>query len=452
MRTYIFMLLCFLMLSATAQDRLSLTDGQEIQVWITEVGDNYVKYIHANKDEGTEYNLPKRMIVKLIYASGEETIFSQLAEHPNPDPSIKDSEHPAGSEVKITSVTPQSSPTPHTDTIELMNGGSIEANVAEINDRYIEYIVGENSHQIPVTEVTGIAFADGSYERLYEKDEVAELESARKASQDYRKKRQEIQEQQVEPEESVVSVEPKRSSTPFSLRIKRFRTQSDKDQVERSVAVRLEGGLNLIMGIGPGRRDLDWALQLSLADVPSPNKNAQSTGSWKTTAGIHLGLMAAYTINPHINLISGLQVSQKGYITHQMISFEEGESVQKWMINIREREQMVHLDIPLGIEARILPMLECQVGLLGSVVLRGSTFLTTDTDIFGAADDLIDYWTDSERRVYQGVAFTAGGFMGVRIPVNSQIGLHLRMLVNTGGGYEGAFANTVIQLGAGYRL
>lgn len=464
MRTYIFVCLQCIVCLAFAQDRLAMTDGQTIQVWITEVGDNYVKYIHADKDEGTEYNLPKRMVAKVIYASGEVATFSEPEQQSNPgsdrhEPTveIKNAESQDAS-VAITSVNPESSSPVRIDIIELMNGGSIEALVSEINDQYIEYVVGENTHQIPVSEINGITFSDGTYEQFYEEESITDVEVARKTSQEYRKRRQEIQQEQDDNKAVETNLEPEpavsSSSKPFSLRINRGdKSNVDKDQPHKDLVFRLVGGLNLITGIGTGKRDLNWALQLSEADL-APGLDVQSSGSWQTTAGIHLGLMTAYGINPHINLIGGLQVSQKGFITLQTLSFEERETSNRWLINIREREQMVHLDIPIGIEGRILPMLECQAGIVGSVVVKGSTFVTTDTDVFDATGSRIEAGTgtESQRQIFNGVALAPGGFLGIRVPFHSQLAAHLRMIVNTGGGYDGAFANTVVQLGVGYRL
>ena len=433
MRTFILSILCLLALQGVAQDRLVLTDGQEVLVWITEVGENYLKYIHADKSQTSEYNIPKRMVAKIIYASGGEKIFHPIrksAPLPSSEPTIID----AG--IIADSSTSTSSSEILTDVLHLMNGGIIEAKVTEINDLHIEYQLGENFHQVPVSEVSLIKYGDGSEEQFFQSQAPLDSEAARQASVAYRKKRLEVQDLHPIPETKHSSSRPRPHKGPTG-----------------PLELRLMGGLNLITGLGIGKRDLSWALKLAEATLP-PESDANAFGEWNPTAGIHLGLLAVHHISSQVKLIGGMQISQKGFILLQTLSYKDPESGNRWIQRTREREQMVYLDFPIGLEVQLLPYLEVQAGLLSSVIVNGSTFIRTDIDGFDSDGSRLEGGSKNEslRQSYEGMAATTGGFFGIRVPISPRIGFHLLVTSNSNGGYEGAFTNTVIQLGAAYRL
>lgn len=438
MKAYFLFFLLLSSLALHAQDRLLLTDGQDMPVWITELGENYVKYIHADQGEDAEFNLPKRMVYKIIYATGEELSLNPM-ELPQEKPE-QSAVAVVSEPVKIQSLTPEPVQIEPSDVLRLTNGGTIDAIVTEITDDEIEYKVGENIYTISTVAVASISYSDGTEERFSEPDPIAEAEAARKSAQEHRQKRKERQAQLI-------------SSNPFESNSSKASAKEEKTQENSPFEIRLSGGINLITGVGQGSRDLAWKLQLTQATLPS-SQFATSLVEWKPTAGIHLGFLSTYTLNPHVKLLAGLEVSQKGYIALTTLSFQKTSSEDNWVLLTREREQMVHLDIPLGIEVQLRPYLELQAGLLASIVLNGSVFVKEDTDVYTSEGTRLDdvSGNTTERQTYEGIAATTGGFIGFRIPLTSRIGTHLRMVSNVGGGFSGALANTVFQAGLEYRL
>ena len=75
-KAFTLILLIFTTINLSAQDLVILKSGEEMNVKITEVGENYIKYKKLDFEDGPNFNLSASKIFMIKYSNGEKQVFN----------------------------------------------------------------------------------------------------------------------------------------------------------------------------------------------------------------------------------------------------------------------------------------------------------------------------------------------------------------------------------------
>ena len=87
-KTFLFFaVFCVCVVSAFAQDVITLKNGDEIQALVQEIGESDVKYKKFDNPNGPNYTLKKSEIFMIRYANGSKDVFNKVLDNP---PAVKE--------------------------------------------------------------------------------------------------------------------------------------------------------------------------------------------------------------------------------------------------------------------------------------------------------------------------------------------------------------------------
>lgn len=399
-----------------AQDELLKTDGQRLSVWVTEVGNTYIRFVPATGDQQQEIDLPREEVSKILYASGEEDWFNPMkpAQSAAPNPPI------AVAAPAITTFPEEN------DLVILLNGQRFRAVVEEISEQTVSVVTRGQVEQVPRASIQEIQYEDGSLQPF--NPPIAQIAATN------------------EPAAPPTAEEPTVKKALSSARSS-FKKQKQRSRNDSRWHPYFQGGISLNTGWGVGQQEVERELAQKIGDA-SPD-----TSSSRILPGIggYLGAGLRYEINPSVSVFGGGQVILKGYTNEQFFGYASGDTgtVSRWEESWQQQQRLLHLDIPIGVEAQVHDWLLVQAGgVLGFTLWGRDSVEQTRTPFDSEGSEVLALTTgESAQESIPGLGVSPALFLGVAVPILPSLQAHLRLQTHFSSGQEAAFTQTLLQAG-----